>query len=501
MIKKISKHIFTRILYIYSGSELLLKIINGSIWVFLLKFFERLFQFVRIIILARLISPTDFGLFGLLLLVLTMLEIFSEPGFNAAIIQKKGDVSPYLNSVWTIQVLRGFLLASLLLIMAPIVASFFGEFRATLLLQVIAIVLIMRGFINIGVLYFRKELQFKREFFFVIGGTIVDFFVSIIMAILLQSVWALVSGMVVGQFFKTLISYFVHPYRPKLIIDFQKLKELYFYGRWVFGSNIFVFLLNNIDDLFLSKMLGTTALGMYQMAYRISNLPATEITHVISYVMFPAYSKLQDHSLRLRKAYTETFKVTTILSFPITALIVLFAQDFTKIFLGEQWIQIVPVMQVLAIWGLLRSLSATTGSLFQASGRPDLATKLQFCRLICLVILIYPLTLHWGILGTAISVVVSGLIIDPFALFVVCKMLGIRINTLVKTIIIPLIAVLGMCMFYFISIEINKYIDFPLLAIQAIGSVIIYLGVIMYHYRKFLINMYNKIRPVFKAGI
>ncbi len=180
-------------------------------------------------------------------------------------------------------------------------------------------------------------------------------------------------------------------------------------------------------------------LGFYQLAYRISNMPATEITRVISQVTFPAYSKLQDNTPKLREAYLKVLQVTAFLSFPIAGLIFLLAPDFTKIFLGEKWMPMVAAMQVLVMWGLIRSIGATTGPIFYAVGRPKIGTKLQFIQLILLVITIYPLSEQWGILGTSLSVVFAALIPNILASYETIKITGCKISSFSKLLWIPFI--------------------------------------------------------------
>ena len=210
------------------------------------------------------------------------------------------------------------------------------------------------------------------------------------------------------------MSYLIHPYRPHLSSDLGKAKKLFGFGKWILGSSILIFLITQGDDIFVGKLLGATALGFYQLAYRISNMPATEITHVISQVSFPAYSKLQDDLAKLREAYLRVLQVTTFLSFPIAGLIFVLAPDFTKILLGEKWMPMVPAMQVLAIFGAIRAFGATTGSIFQGVGRPSILTKLAAIQLLMMIAIIYPLTNEFGIFGTAIAILIPNLITQIF---------------------------------------------------------------------------------------
>jgi PST family polysaccharide transporter/lipopolysaccharide exporter len=216
--------------------------------------------------------------------------------------------------------------------------------------------------------------------------------------------------------------------------------ELFDYGKWILGSGIIVFLINQGDDAFVGWFLGASALGFYQIAYRFSNAPATEVTHIISRVIFPTYSKIQSDSEKLREAFFTTVQLTTLISFPMAAGIIIVAPPFTRGFLGDQWIPAITVMQILALWGGLRSLGATTGPLFQAVGRPDYATKIQFGKLVIIAILIYPLTARYGFAGTALVIVGNSLFFsEPLASYVAIKTVGGSYQRFFKYLIYPLI--------------------------------------------------------------
>jgi O-antigen/teichoic acid export membrane protein len=323
------------------------------------------------------------------------------------LIQNKEDIKSYLDAAWTILILRGFILFAILYFIAPYTAIFFKVPEAKPIIQVIGFSMLLQAFTNIGVIYFQKELEFNKEFKYQFAGTLVDFIVAISAVLILRNVWALVFGLLAGNAARCFVSYLIHPYRPHLSFDLYKAKELFGFGKWILGSSILIFLITQGDNIFVGKLLGATALGFYQIAYRISNMPATEITHVISRVIFPAYSKLQDNIPKLREAYLKVLQLTAFLSIPIAGLIFVLAPDFTRILLGEKWMPMVPAMEVLVFAGLVRSIAATTGPIFQATGKPKIDTKWQIVRLFVIAVLIYPFTMKWGILGTSIVVFLS----------------------------------------------------------------------------------------------
>ena len=421
------------------------RVVRGGMWVFALRFTNRGLGFIRTIILARLLAPEDFGLLGIAMLAIATLETFSQTGFQAALIQKKENADSYLDTAWTVSAIRGGLLFLILFFSAPLVATFFNSPQATLVIKVIAVSTLLSGFRNIGIIFFQKDLEFNKQFSYELSATLVDLTIAITLAFMLRNVWALVWGGVAANFVRLFMSYILHPYRPQIRFSKGEFKELFGFGKWVLGSSILIFLLSQGDDIFVGKMLGVTALGFYQMAYLISNLPATEVTHVISQVTFPAYSKLQNDVKRLREAYLDVLQLTAFISIPLAGGIFILAPDFTRIFLGEKWMPMVPAMQVLCVLGALRSVGAVSGPIFLALGRPDIEAKLSAAQLVLLAILIYPLTEKWGITGTAAANSIGSCSFIFIILSIVIRLVKMgksEILKLVKCISFPFLAII-----------------------------------------------------------
>ena len=458
------------------GGNLSQRAVKSGFWVFSLRIVQQIFGLARLLILARILAPHDFGLMGIALLTMSTLETFSQTGFQAALIQKNKDIESYLDAAWTVLILRGLVLFGILYFAAPLAASFFDAPEAKPIIQVIGLSVLFQAFTNIGVIYFQKELEFNKEFIYQFAGTLADFIVAIAAVLILKNVWALVLGMLAGNAVRCITSYLIHPYRPRLSRDLAKAKELFGFGKWVLGSSILIFLITQGDDIFVGKLLGVAALGFYQLAYRISNLPATEITHVISRVTFPVYSKLQNDIPKLREAYLKVLQITAFLSFPVAGLIFVLAPDFTNIFLGEKWMPMVPAMQVLAFFGLIRALAATTGSFFYGSGNPHILTKLAILQLGILAVTIYPLTASLGILGTSISVVVSNFITQGVTAFKIMKLTEAKALDVFKLVAAPTATttLMILCLWFIQAFLGYSIINFLLLIVS---GMIVYLAI------------------------
>jgi O-antigen/teichoic acid export membrane protein len=398
-----------------SPSSLERRIARGGLWILVLRISNRLLQFVALLVLARLLVPEDFGLMGVTLVTIAAFEIFSVSGLREALVQRKGDVESYIETAWTANLIRAATCCLILLLAAPAISSFFEDERITLLLRVMSISLMLKAFTNFRVLYFEKELDFKREFIYQVTGTVAQVAVSVSVAVATRSVWSLVAGYISGEFVRLIASYLLIRSRPRLRIDGTRFKEMLGFGKWILGSNALIFIITQGDDAFVGKVLGTAALGFYQLAYRISNLPVTEITHTVSRVTFPAYSKIQDDTARLREVYMRIIQVTTFAAFPIAGLILVLGGDFTRLFLGDKWMPMVPAMQVLVFFGITRTVGASLGPIFNATNRPNVLTMLAALQLAILIAIIFPLSAKWGIVGVSLAVLTANLVTQLIA--------------------------------------------------------------------------------------
>lgn len=395
------------------GSTLSQRVVRSGFWAFALRIADRLFKLIRTIVLARILTPSDFGLMGIALLAMSTLRAFSQTGFQAALIQKKEDIEDYLDTAWTVSALRGLVLFLTLYLAAPYIALFFETPAVTPIIQAIGLSMLLGGLTNIGVVYFQKELEFNKQFIYQFGGDFADLVVAIAAAILLRNVWALALGVLAGSFVRFAVSYASQSYRPRMRLEWMKIKDLFSFGKWVVGADAISFLAVQGDDIFLGKILGTTALGFYQLAFRFSNVAATEITDVFGRVAFPTYSKMQDDVPKLRRGFLQTVEAVTSLSLPLSAGVFILASDFVRLFLGERWLPIVTPLQILTISGLIRSIQATGGPLFRAAGQPDFDFWMNLVRVIVMGVVIYPLTVIFGLSGTAIAVTLGALVTMP----------------------------------------------------------------------------------------
>jgi PST family polysaccharide transporter/lipopolysaccharide exporter len=192
----------------------------------------------------------------------------------------------------------------------------------------------------------------------------------------------------------------------------------------MFTSTVFIFLLNEGDDAFVGKFLGTLTLGVYTLAFHLANLAVYNITFITSKVVMPAYASIQDNKPRLKKAYFKIFRYVSVFAFPASLGILILAPELVPIVYSEKWNPMIYPLMILCIYGLSRSLIATTGEVFKAVGKPKLLQKVTFIQLIVLAIIIYPLTSLYGLVGTCLAVTLAALSVHWTNFYYVSKIIG-----------------------------------------------------------------------------
>lgn len=418
------------------------KVISAGLWAAGIRVAQRGFSLARLLVLATFLAPYDFGLMGIALLVIASIDTFSQTGFQQALVQKKGDIEPYLSATWTFTVLRGIALFCLIVGVAPFATDVFDTPEAALVIRVTALSMLLQSATNTGVIYFQKELDFSKQFTYNIGGILADFAVSVGSVLILHNVWALVLGLLAGNVVRLAMSYALHPFRPRFDPDVAKARELFRFGKWILGSTILAFLVTQGDSILIGFLLGATALGLYQLAMVIASTPTTEIAHVIGQVAFPAFAKLQDRMDAIRTGYLKTLKISTYFSFGLACFIIVLIDEFIYAFMNPQWAGIVAPVQVLVIAGAIRSLAATSGSVFVAVGKPKTDTYWQVLRLVVLLGLLYPLIVEWGIVGAAFAVLASISASSIGFCWSVIRMTECGFTTFLRELLTPVLAAL-----------------------------------------------------------
>lgn len=464
-------------------SDLFARAMRGGWWVFASRIIQQVMAAARLVVLARFLTPDDFGLLALALLTISILNQFSMTGFNVALVQKKSSIEDYLSSAWTFGLIRGAALYCILFTAAPYVAVFFKSPDVVLIIRVIGISAILTSFNNIGMIFFQKELDFKRQFIFTNLGTLSDVTVAIVLAVIYRSVWALVAGQLTGMLVRCILSYILHSYRPHLQLKWDKIRDLWEYGKHIMATSVLGFFCLEGDDIFLGKMLGIHTLGLYRYAYKVSNMMATEIANLVERVAFPAFSKLQDDIEKLRSGYVKASQVVMLIVFPISGGLVVLAYELILVVFGVEWIEMASTMQILCILGLAKSNQM--GSVYRSMERPDILKWVTVLYFFLIASMIYPLTKIYGMAGTAASVVIPCIVTYPILLYYLKKLIGHPIRDHIKLVSLPMLATV--CMMWIVLFarmcfeEIGIFSLLVLIAVGVVSYCLLILGLVRFY--------------------
>ena len=375
----------------------------------------------KIAILARILSPSQFGVYGVALLVLGLLEVLTETGINVFLIQEKDNPENYLDSAWVVSILRGILISLLILVSSPLVIWFFKTSQVANLLYLVAAVAFVRGFINPMEVVFQKKLEFMKVFIFQGGLYVLDALVAISFGIITHSESAMIISMLVAAIAEVILSFVIFKEKPKFNLEKEKVLKVIHSGKWITGAGVFSYIFQNIDNVVVGKFLGTTSLGFYQQSYTIAQLPVSGVAEIFNKVMFPVFVKMSDQITELKNAFYKSFLTIFSLAFVFGAVVILFAHPIILIFLGPKWLVIEPTLKVLAVFGVFKSILNSTYSLFLSLKMQKAIMLSEFFGILGMGIAIYPMVMKYGIIGAGYSTIIAVVCSFPVVIYNIQK--------------------------------------------------------------------------------
>lgn len=333
-----------------------------------LKLIERSIGLVSTVILARLLIPADFGLVAMAMAVFAMLEILGQFGFSQDLIRQKNPSIERFNTAWTLTVCHGVFSAVALALLAGPLAGFFKEPRLENVIHVLAVVAFIQSFENIGLVLFRKELDFRKDFNFLLAKKLIAFVCTVALALTFRSYWALIGGIVVSRTAGVVLSYIVHPFRPRLC--FSEAASMFRYSRWILLNGLLDFFRTRSIDFVLGRFSGAASLGLFRISSEIAGLPTSELMLPVMRATYPGYAKFAHDRLALKRAFLRMQGAVVMFTLPAGIGIVLLADPIVRLLLGGNWVQAIPVIQVLGIHGAIRVFRLTNNDIFNVLGVP-----------------------------------------------------------------------------------------------------------------------------------
>lgn len=347
------------------------KIISGIAWNAASRVLNIGLQFVITIFLARLLTPADFGLIGMVVVFTGFAHVLSDPGLAAALIQKRDIQESHLSSVFWLNMLIGVFLSVLFLSFSPLVAVFYHDPRLSTIAAVIASIFFIQSFRVVPHILLVRALEFRKLAVVDTTTTLIAGLAAIALALSGYGVWSLVWQIVVAAFTGMVIVWSVSRWRPRLLFEFHAVRELLQFSMNLFGFNLYHYWVKNIDNLLIGKFIGSAGLGIYSRAYDILLMPVNQISGTVGQVMFPSLSKIRDDKERFKNVYLEAMSGVAFVAFPLMMGLFIVADSFVLALYGEKWSQMIPIVKVFGLLGVIYSVAATAGWIFNSQGRTD----------------------------------------------------------------------------------------------------------------------------------
>lgn len=369
-------------------------------------FAGRFVQFVIGIVLARLLSPAEFGLLAALNVFIMLGQAITDSGFSVALVQRKEIEPQDASSVFFVNLMISGFVAALFAYSGRWIALFFRQPQLEQLAYAMSAVFVISAFGAVQAALIRRHLDFKVQTKVSVIAGICSGGFGIASAYYGLGVWSLVIQQISNAFFRSILLWFFNDWRPQWVIRWTRLKALYAYGFWVMLSGLSDQFFSNLYDIIIGRFADPATLGFYNRARRLQEMPSSTITSVVGRVSLPLFSTIQDQTERLKRGLRKSISMLMFINCPAMFGLAAVARPLVTVLLTEKWLPCVPYLQVLCLIGVQLPLHALNLHVVLAKGRSDLFFRLEVIKKILVVVNI-GLTYRWGVMAMIVGQLVT----------------------------------------------------------------------------------------------
>ncbi|MFW9262089.1 lipopolysaccharide biosynthesis protein [Nostoc sp. CALU 546] len=422
-----------------TSSNLREKAVKSVIWTAIESWGRQAISLVVFFILARLLSPENFGLIALAYIFIEFVQIFVDQGFSVAIIQRQEIDAEHLDTAFWTTLGISILLTVLSIAGAGLVADLLKQPQLIPIIQYLSISFTLSGLSSVQQAVLERRFAFKSLAIRSLLAVIIGGIVGVVMAFFNFGVWSLVGQQISSSLVQVLVLWRVSDWRPGFKFSVIHAKELFTFGINISAFNIINFFNRRSDDLLIGYFLGLVALGYYSVAYKLLLVMMQVLITTTTKVALPIFSRLQGEPERLLNAFYSATQFTSLLVFPVFLCVPALAPEFIKVFFGEQWIQSIPVLQVLSLIGPVHLIFFYNNSVILALGKPSWRLWIQVINTVTNVVG-FALAVKWGIVAVASAYVIRGYLILPISLLAINKLVKMSLINYLRLYIVPFVA-------------------------------------------------------------
>jgi len=414
-------------------SSLRHRTLMGLIWRTIGQYGAQAIRSVVLLILASILTPTDFGLVGIAMIFIVFADSIGELGLVQAIIQRQDIGEPVLSTAFWTNLSLGLGIGILGFVGADLITEFLGDPAAAPVLQTLAITFPISALSTVQKALIVKHMEFDRFAYRNLISEISFGIVSICLAMLGAGVWSLVGGNLARSIVRTAIYWAAVPWKPKLTFSTQSLYGLLKFGLPAFISAMFSKGMTNIDYFVVGRWLGTEALGYYTLAFQLAVIPGQRLMGIVRTVTFPAFSEIQDNLRRLKDAFLKGIQHLFVVITPLTILIIMISPWFINTLYDDKWADSILPMQILAVAGFFYAFDITQ-SLYYAAGKPQIRIWIIGFRIAVFAIFFFTIGVSFGIVGVAAGLVLAAAFSSPLNIKVAMSITGASLSDILRPI-------------------------------------------------------------------
>ena len=416
--------------------------ISGLRWVFLGTLMTRVAQPVFTVLLARILAPDDFGVVSVALVFLAFVSLFQDLGLRQALVQRKEATEAVRQAVFWGGAGLGFLWFLAVWMAAPAVAGYYADPHLGGVLRGLSLVLLIGALAAVPEALLQRELEFRSLFRVTAAQALVPGVVGLSLAYGGAGVWALVAGTVAGAVARVVLLWRITGWRIPGGFGKGGWHGLWHFGKWVSLEAFLGWCISSLDHAIVGRVVGMGAAGLYRVGYVVALLPAVTISGVIARVSFPAFSRIQDQTERVREAYLSILRLVAAAGLPAALFLGLTADPLVRLLLDPRWYGAVPVLQFLSVAGAMSALVNVAPPIYQAIGRVDVMPKFFLGRVL-VTVPVYLLAAQYGLIAMAAAHAALALCFGPLNLYIARRVLRVEGRAVLTAVGGPLIATAG----------------------------------------------------------
>ena len=390
--------------------------LRGFGWTTLVRVYAKVFTLLKIVLLARVLSPADLGAFGLTTILLMLSEVFTETGINSFLIRSSKKIETYIDTAWVTSIARGILISLVMLVLAWPLSQFYQDQSLFPLILIASGVPFLRGFINPSLIRWNKELHFKHEAILRAILMTIEYGVGIVLAYVMKSSYGLMIGILVSVLAEVVLTHVLISPRPSFQWKKSVFREIFGFGIWHNFNTVLHFLGQTVDDLIVGKILGSQSLGYYQTSFNMAQTATNDISDSAIQSVYPVFTRLQQDVVRFRKAVLWSVLPMAIVLGLGSFIFALYAEELVFFVLGPKWLPAVPVLPWLLGAGWLQSLNNLLYPIYLAKGEPKEQFAVNGLYLLFMIIFLVPLTMKFSLIGVGMALFFARLLVQPIAI-------------------------------------------------------------------------------------